>query len=148
MEKLKCGKSFELIIVFILAIIIALSLYGTFGKKEEQTSKNNYCDLEEKLASVLSNIDGVGDIQVMISFSDDGEKVIAYETIENVDGSVTKTPVIVKGDVVILEEKVPEISGVIIVATGADSISIRFNLIDATASVLNINKSIIKVYES
>lgn len=72
--------------------------------------------------------------------------VLAMETTVNEDGSVTTKPVLVGGEVVVLEEKYPEITGVLIVSEGADDLSVRFSLLEAAASVLNINQSIIKVY--
>ena len=72
--------------------------------------------------------------------------MIATEKIINEDGSVTETPLLSGGEVVVLEEKNPEITGVLIVAEGADDLNVRFNLLEATASVLDIDQSIVKVY--
>lgn len=146
-DKIKSGKALELIVI---AIIVLIAIYNAFGKKNEKAEiSTDYCSaMEERLVSVLSKLDGAGDVRVMITFADEGEKILAYETVEKADGSIVTTPILVNGNVVVLSEKSPEISGVLIVATGADSIVVRFNLIDAAASVLNINKSIIKVYES
>ena len=55
-------------------------------------------------------------------------------------------PVLSGGEVIVLEELNPEITGVLIVAEGADNLSVRFALLEAAASVLNINQSLIKVY--
>lgn len=148
-EKIKSGKSLEIIVVAILAVIIMIVIYNATYKKSEktQTTLDYYSSIEEKLIYVLSEIDGAGDVKVMITFADEGEKVLAYETVENTDGSIVTKPVIVNGNVVIISEKSPEISGVLIVATGANNISVRSNLVNAAAAVLNINQSVIKVYE-
>ena len=37
-------------------------------------------DEEERLANILSQIDGVGDVSVMITYYSSSEKNIAYET--------------------------------------------------------------------
>ena len=152
LAKLQSGKVLELLVVLILAIIVIIALYNAFYKNKEEVATDGNVDytseLEKKLVSVLSHIDGVGEVRVMINLADEGETVIAYETVEKPDGTIVTTPVLVNGGVVILEQKLPEISGVLIVAEGADNLAVRFNLIDAAASVLNINKSIIKVYEN
>lgn len=150
--KLQSGKLLEILVISILAIIVIIALYNAFYKGKEDvgaTSESGYAaKLEENLVSVLSELEGVGSLKVMINLADEGETVIAYETVENADGSIVTTPVLVNGEVVILSRKPPAIAGVLIVAEGADNLSVRFNLIDAAASVLNINKSIIKVYDN
>ena len=152
LAKLGSAKLLEILVISILAIIVIIALYNAFYKNKENvsTSGNAYYGslLETKLTDVLSRIEGVGKVNVMIQFSDDGETVIAYESEEKPDGTITKTPVLVGGEVVVLEKRPPTIAGVLIVAEGAQNLSVRFNLIDAAASVLNINKSIIKVYEN
>ena len=85
-------------------------------------------------------------MEVFLTVASEGEKVIAVETSESADGTITTTPVFSGGEPVILEELMPEITGVLIVAEGADDLGVRFDLIEASASVLNINQSIIKVY--
>ena len=72
--------------------------------------------------------------------------VVATETTEHADGSVTTSPVLSGGEPIVLEECLPAVTGVLIVAEGADDLSVRFNLLEAAASVLDINQSLIKVY--
>ena len=102
--------------------------------------------LEEKLSKTLSQMEGAGNVEVVINARSEGELVLAMETTVNEDGSVTTKPVLVNGEVVVLEEKFPEITGVLIVSEGANDLGVRFSLLEAAASVLNINQSIIKVY--
>ena len=102
--------------------------------------------MEADLANALSEIEGAGKVSVMIAFSSEGETVIAMETIVREDGSIVTTPVLIDGEVVVLEVKKPEISGVLIIAEGADDLGVRFDLQHAAASVLDINQSLIKVY--
>jgi hypothetical protein len=40
-----------------------------------------------------------------------------------------------------------EISGVIVVAEGAENISVMLKLLDATATVMGVDKSIVEVYQ-
>ena len=152
LAKLQSGKLLEVLVILILAIIVIIILYNAFYKDKEDVSasgKGDYAtEQEAKLVSVLSKLDGVGKVQVMISLADEGETVIASETVQKADGTIVTTPVLVNGEVVVLEKRPPEIAGVLIVAEGAENLAVRFNLIDAAASVLNINKSIIKVYEN
>lgn len=149
LAKLRSGRVLEILLVLIAAVIVAIVLYNVLagGKDDEEPAAADYAtQLEARLGEVLSGIDGAGNVSVMIQFSDDGEKIIAMETTTLEDGTVVTAPVLIDGDVVVLEEKKPEISGVLIVAEGADSLSVRFDLLSAAASVLDINQSLIKVY--
>lgn len=148
--KFNSGKLFEVIAVVALIVAVIVIVFTTFTDKESVSagsgSEEYAADLEKRLASVLSEIRGAGEVAVFITVASEGEKVIATEKIINEDGSVTETPLLSGGEVVVLEEKNPEITGVLIVAEGADDLNVRFNLLEATASVLDIDQSIVKVY--
>ena len=146
--KLRSGKLLEIVTVLILAVVVAALLLSYFtGKEEGAASETTYVSaLEARLEHVLSQIGGAGGVDVLITVRSEGEKVIATESTVNEDGSVTTAPVFSGGDVVVLEEMNPEITGVLIVAAGAQNLSVRFALAEAAASVLNIDQSLIKVY--
>lgn len=148
-SKLKSGKALEIFAVVIFAVVVVAVLLFSFRNNEPSanTAETNYIStLETKLSKALSEISGVGTVEVVITAESEGEQVLAMETVVNEDGSITTTPILVNGEVVVIEEKNPEITGVLIVAEGADNLGVRFNLLEAAASVLNINQSIIKVY--
>ena len=148
-KKLKSGRLLEIMVVVIIVVIVAIVLYNFLTKRNdggENVSADYETALEAQLGAVLSDIEGAGEVSVMISFSDEGETVIATETKVLEDGTVVTAPVLVDGEVVVLEVKKPKISGVLIVADGADDLSVRFDLLSAAASVLDINQSLIKVY--
>ena len=129
LAKLQSGKLLEVLVILILAIIVIIILYNAFYKDKEDVSasgKGDYAtEQEAKLVSVLSKLDGVGKVQVMISLADEGETVIAYETVQKADGTIVTTPVLVNGEVVVLEKRPPEIAGVLIVAEGAENLARR-----------------------
>ena len=148
--KLKNGKLLEWIIIITLVVMAILIIYNAFFTKKQNTdvtTTTGYTtELEQRLAQTLQQIEGVGAVQVMVTTSTENTKVIAEETITNADGSITKKPILVGGNVVVIEELPPKIIGVVIVAEGGNNLSVRFALIEAAASALNIKQSIIKVY--
>jgi len=115
--------------------------------------------LEVKLRSVLSQIQGVGKVDVMITYESSAEAVPAYDikrsesntrekdseggtrdiTEEDYDSVLAykdtaeggKTPVILK-------ETQPKVRGVLVVAEGAGSVSIRGQIISAVTVVLDV----------
>lgn len=147
-DKLKAGKIVEIILVLVLAAVVIAVLYSVLGGDKVAEAEDSYArQLEQKLGDVLSRIDGAGDTQVFVhTASEDGETIIAMETIVEADGTTSTTPVLVGGDVVVLEKRMPEITGVLIVSEGADSVLVRIRLIDAAASALDIDQSKIKIY--
>lgn len=105
------------LLVVLFIIAVALLIYSTVKEKTE--------DREVSLVSVETTMD-------------------ADETrLANVLESIEKA-----GDVkTIITKKDGEIVGVVVVAEGADDIGVRLKLVDATATALGIEKSIINVYK-
>ena len=149
-KKLRFGKLPEIMAIAIFALVVAAVLLITLRSGDTAAAGGtevSYVEvLEEKLSSALSQIEGAGNVEVVINARSEGELILAMETTVNEDGSVTTEPALVNGEVVVLEEKYPEITGVLIVSEGANDLSVRFSLLEAAASVLDINQSIIKVY--
>ena len=146
-EKLRSGKLFEIVAIAALALVVLLIFVMSFQKEGEEDAQDYASLLSARLESVLSSIEGAGEVDVFVHVRSDGERVIAMQESVSADGTIVSEPVLVGGDVVVLEEKKPEIPGVLVVAEGAADLSVRFNLLEAVASVLDIDQSIIKVYQ-
>ena len=146
-EKLRSGKLFEIVAIAALALVVLLIFVMSFQKEGEEDAQDYASLLSARLESVLSSIEGAGEVDVFVHVRSDGERVIAMQESVSADGTSVSEPVLVGGDVVVLEEKKPEITGVLVVAEGAADLSVRFNLLEAVASVLDIDQSIIKVYQ-
>ena len=143
-EKVRAGKIVEIVVVLILAVVVIAIVYSIIaGDPGGATASDSETYAQ---SSVLSKLDGAGEVDVFVNVANEGETVIAMETKVDAEGNTTTTPVLVGGEVVVLEVRKPEITGVLIVAEGAGSIAVRSRLIDAAASALHINQSIIKVY--
>lgn len=116
-------------------------------------------NLEMKLQSVLSQIQGVGKTDVMITYNTTRENVPAYDINKNqssteekdseggtrsirqeeYDSSVVFEDGSGGGKIpVILKELEPEVKGVLVVAEGAGSIEVRERILNAVAVVLDI----------
>lgn len=133
--------------------------------QEQNTTVNN--NLEQRLESILSNINGVGKVKVFVNYSESKETVAMYN--ENSKTSVTeetdtsggvrkvestdsqkeivyqesdgdKTPIVQK----IVE---PKIEGAIITAEGASNINVKTNIIQAVEAVTGLATHKIQVFE-
>lgn len=181
-------KKIENIVVLIVILIITVIAINTIWngdkretKKEEvesstekqlaTTSKTtiNQSDnsIESNLESILSNIDGVGKVKVLITYSQSSEVVAMYNensknsTVEEKDsggGTRTTTQTDISKDIIYQEEngektpitqKVinPKIEGAIITSTGAGNGTVKNNIVQAVEAVTGLPTHKIQVFE-
>jgi stage III sporulation protein AG len=152
--KIKSIKNIEIIFVAILGVIVILIMLSSFNFTDNNTSdefstEEYVTQLEKKLSTILSTVESAGKVSVMITVESGMETVTAVETTVTQTGNETKTttsPILVGGKVVILKELYPKITGVLIVAEGADSIKVKLELLKATSSVLSIDEKIVEIF--
>lgn len=160
--KIKSVKNIEIIIGLVIITVMIIIYSNVSAAKEktdaasggEATLTNN---LETRLADILGEIEGAGEVKVMITYAGTGDKITAETTnthTTTTNGSTSSTttttttssPVLSGSDVVILQEKMPEIKGVIVVAEGASDMKVKLKLMQATATVLGINANSIQIF--
>ncbi len=150
-EKIKNNKVFRYVIVGVLLLVVVLILFSTFKSKNDkiQESNSDYVDnLESRLKSTLSKVDGVGKVSVVITVESGMETVLATKTVTTTSENGTnieETPILVNGKTVVLKELYPKIIGVLIVAEGVDNIMILSKVQQATASLLDIKINQIEI---
>lgn len=149
LEKIKKIKGLEFIVIGIAALFVLFLAFGIKPKEKSETAEDGYVkNLEARLSSALSNVSGAGKVKVVISAVGGNTTLIATDvtTLKGANGvEVRETPVLIGGKVVVLGEKYPEISGVLIVASGADDISVKTQLIEAAATLLSLDRKKIQV---
>ncbi|HEY8422677.1 MAG TPA: stage III sporulation protein AG [Thermoclostridium sp.] len=166
-----------ILIIGVIIIIIAGSLFGDDKKSEKKAgnvdaialSSNNAQDeleeFEKKLEKILSEIQGAGNVKVMVTWNSDGEVVHAYNQTEEfvlreqqdgtetfnksdekkvqnelvfMDSGTGRVPVVIR-------RIMPEVKGVVVVADGAGSSSVRQDIINAVEALLGIPRHRIQV---
>ncbi len=158
----------KIVVAAIVLAIIFLFGSGFFGgdKKEDKVviteEKGEYVkEMEDKLCSTLEKIEGVGKVYVMITFESDGKKVLATDTKSKSqekadeksvkekesegDRTVVMTSQSSKGEPVVIEEKYPKPTGIVVVATGAKSESIKLKIYEAVKALYGLPAHRIKV---
>lgn len=123
---------------------------------------SNY--LENKLVNILSKIEGVGNINVMVTLESSVEKISATnstitkeETLENDSEGGTRevfredltTQVMTKGNddsLLVVKEIKPAVQGVIVVAEGAVDPVVKEILYEAVKTALGIKGNKVQVY--
>lgn len=183
-------KSIENLVVFILILIVTIISINTIWKSDTKDSKQDTQDaykklantnttsnvssieveednLEERLRNILENIDGVGNVKVLITYSSSSQVIPMYNESSKKSSSKEEdsgggTRIVEENDVtkeiVYTEENgknvpitkqivSPKIEGAIITAKGASNATVKANIIQAVEAVTGIATHKIQVFE-
>lgn len=184
-------KKIENLVFFIIVMIITIVIINIIWNGKKSTSKqensvsnkqlamteqksvseinNNQSsqNLEEKLETILSKIQGVGEVKVFINYSESSEVIAMYnenskisnteETdksggIRKIQQTDSQKDIIYKeenGEKIPITQKVvqPKIEGAIITAKGANNTSVKTSIIQAVEAVTGLATHKIQVFE-
>ena len=173
-------KTENLVFLLILLVITVVAINMIW--KDETKENTNSTDASKKLASsteeqtiykqdsleirlenILSNMSGVGNVDVLITYNETEEVIPVYNqsdkkittnetdseggtrVIEEVD---TNKEVIYQNDEIIVQKKIsPKIEGAIITATGANNSNVKANIIQAVEAATGLATHKIQVFE-
>lgn len=157
-------KKIENLVFFLIILVVTVIIINTIWKddKKENKSTNDTSkklasnqenispreeNLETKLENILSNMYGVGNVNVLITYNETEEVVPIYNkkdkksstnetdaqggtrTVEEVD---TSQEVVYENNEMIVQKTVsPKIEGAIIIASGANNSNVKANIIQA-----------------
>lgn len=145
-EKKKLGDIFKKIkieYIAVAALAVILLILATGGSKSESaassaSSVEQYVSsLEKKLEACLSRVKDAGSVEVIISVSSGMKTVYAQKEGDEV--------ITVNGKPLSLREEYPEITGVVIVAEGANKIGVKLSLLSAAEVFLAVDEGKIKI---
>lgn len=172
-------KKNENLVFFLIVLVITLVLINRIitedkeDKKEENRildsniqlvdSVTTQNDLEERLENILEKISGVGNVSVMITYSESSSILPLYnettnssimdETIEQGNTKTTQTneskkEVLVDSDLnPIIEKNIsPKIEGAIVAAQGAKNSNVKADIISAVEAVTGLATHKIQVF--
>ncbi|SHE94744.1 stage III sporulation protein AG [Clostridium fallax] len=187
-EKFKKKSDKEKISMLILICLIFLFGYIIIGflggeKKEVETYKEaketvnsdevkkmEISEYEEQqrinLKNILNKINGVGDVDVMITFESDETKVPAMDTnkqtntteekdkeggerVTNQENDGSKVVITTSGngnEPLILKTYKPKVVGVVVVAKGAEDSKTKYEISKAVSNLYNISSNKVNVY--
>jgi len=165
------GKKSRYLLVILICVGI-LALIWPQGKSEiqqaalpeTQTSSSvsqAKANIANELQSILSQVEGAGKVQVSISLSSDGLKSYARNTKDenretqemdhsgsdrNIKENNQSSDIAVSGgSALLVEDRAPEIVGVLVVADGAKNGAVKERLTAATTTLLNISPQQVRV---
>lgn len=155
-QKIKSIQNIEMIIALVLATVALVVFFSDFGQnatkqtKTSNTFSSYVADLENKIKSVISKIDGAGECDVVISFVGgiEQEYVFSNESQQNGETIINKTTLmLVSGKPVLIREKMPEIQGVVIVSDGAEKTAVKLEITKAVQALLKVPNGNIEVFK-
>lgn len=161
------NKKYVFLIILLILLIILLTFYpvGKNNNNKTQTivktesSRNTQASYEDKLENklkvILSQMEGVGAVDVMVTIDSTEEKVIAQNikstqqrtdekdqqggTRVNTQSQNNTDVVLQNGNVpYVTKENAPEIKGVFILAEGADNSEVKAEITEAVSKVLDV----------
>lgn len=182
----KSKKNLENAIVFVIILVVTIIIINTIwggneSKKEEKTTQDNSVqlvnsdvesvetsgDTEKSIKQILSKINGVGKVEVLITYSESSQVVAMYNEKNNesqtkeedksggtrtIQGNTTDKEIVYKeenGKKVPVTEKVvmPKMEGALIVAEGANNAEVKTNIIQAVEALTGLATHKIQVLE-
>ena len=167
-DKKRRTENLILLVVLLVVILIAINyIFTDDNSNSTNTSQNiinnkeangdiNKVDnsLEEKLEIILSQISGISDVSVVLSYSKDTTQNVVYNTTEeqNENGKTLEKQVAYNeqgGNKTAIVESInmPIVEGAIVVAKGASSVDIKSRIASAISSVTNLPVYKVQVFE-
>jgi len=148
-EKVKhIFDKYKYVVLVLLLGIFLMLLPGTgeHAESPESAVSDIHFDISRELESILTKIDGVGDVQVLVTESRGAETI--YQTDDDRDStqdseSVKTETVIISGADrgeygLVRQENPPGYLGALVVCTGADRPSVRLSVVEAVSSITGI----------
>lgn len=146
---LKLRNTNYIYIILIIGAALMIFSSGAGGKEEQKEEKVTATKLsdEDRLKTILSQIEGVGEASVMVTYYESAKQELAYEKKTDKKGETSngfggessdEKAVMSDGEPVILKEIYPQVKGVIVVADGAKSSSVREAITEAVSTSLGI----------
>lgn len=133
-------------IILIIGAAFMLLFPGTEKKSAVEQEEVKISE-ETRLEKILSEMEGVGEVSVMITYYASSEKALAYETkisrksdttgISDAESSDEKA-VMSDGEPVVLREVYPEVKGVVVIAEGAANVKVKKAICEAVSTALGI----------
>lgn len=163
-ERFKIDARLIPVIILALCAVAALVASAFTSDEEEKelfektsggcsSSAGYVADIESRLCSLLSDIEGAGAVEVMITLESGEEQVFARDSDSSLDNEADGDKsikekseyVIVDGQAVRVKTVEPEIRGVAVVCEGGNDFTVKQSIVQAVTAVLGISAARVSV---
>lgn len=169
-DKQKRVENLVFLIILLVILLISINYIFNTDEKSNSTSLNsniinnkessnvstssNQISLEEKLANILSQVNGISDVSVLLTYSSDTKQNIVYNTKEETtDGKTVEEKSVAYNEegsdktAIVESVEMPKVEGAIIVAKGANTVDMRSKLATTISNVTGIPVYKVQVFE-
>ena len=137
-------------VLFVVLLGVFLMMIPQKAKESQPTAQTEQTmepDLQKKLSTILSQISGVGKVEVLLTEAIGSDTIYQMDTRQNLGDADT---VIVmdrnREETGLVKQILPPVyRGAVVVCQGADSASVRLSVVDAVKSVTGLSSDCITV---
>ncbi len=141
-EKLKTSPKLVTYILIAAVCVVLLLIMNTSNEDSSSIEKNTLSagdtefksSLEKDLENIISKIEGAGKVTVMLTV----DSTYSYEYIKDYSNDEIETVIVGNKEALISKITNPTVSGVLVVCSGGDNVSVKEKIINAVATVLDI----------
>lgn len=168
LEKMKKVKKETIAALFLLGILLIVISWPVKSKKTKGTIEKNVTEeedtmgmykkeMEKELTEILSEIEGVGQVSVMITVGDSGKFVVEKDVHKSEDGKEDTLRAMEKDETTVCNEDgqekspfvvntlTPEIQGVFVVAEGGDDPNVKTRILEAVKALFQLESHKISI---
>lgn len=113
--------------------------------QEVSDSEKEAMKLQERLQAMISQVEGAGDAEVMVTFSSGEEKVYATDQQNSEDGVSSVSHVLLEDGGLVETVRAPQIQGVAVVCEGGESAAVQNQIIELIEALTGVGASHITV---
>ena len=151
-------QRYKFVLLVMLAGVVLLLLPGGGGGEETaapESSAEAAFDLEameQKLAQALSEIDGAGEVHVVLTVKAGTRQIIAQDISRSVEESSSAAVIVSRGsgveETVLLQQIYPQYQGALVVCPGGDDPAVQLAIAKAVSSLTGLGSDRISVCKS
>ena len=146
-------KKEYLLIIILTALVVVIFLSGqdlnfNLIDKGESGDDSYVTNLQNSLKNVLSDVEGAGKINVLITVDGSEEEVVLKNVETAVDNGVKTTVesiVLVGGKPYVIKLNNPKVLGVVVVCEGADVVDVKLKIIEIVTTTLKVDADSVRI---
>ena len=152
-------NQYKYVLLVMAAGVLLLLLPGGGSKEHPEQSAGTAAEgfdlesFEDRLAMALSQVEGAGKAQVVLTLKNSGRKVLAQDTQRDASGGASASTVLVSGsdrsqEVVELQSTAPQFQGALVVCPGGDDPQVQLRLLKAVSVLTGLGSDRISICKS
>ena len=155
LKKLLGKYKYVLIVIVAGMVLLTLPKMGEGYPAEASTAREATAEgfdlkaLEQSMEDALSQIDGAGDVTVVLTLRGSTRRVLAEDSRSSANEDTTETVVVSKGsstqDGLLVQEIYPQFRGALVVCSGGGNPSVRLEILASVSALTGLGSDCISI---